>query len=86
MVWSGYEALPPYFGGKRRLVPRIFKEILRIHPPDNCSWLSFVDPFLSGGALSLYAKSRGFGVLCGDLAGEWLDAVHGEPEALPADS
>jgi hypothetical protein len=34
MVWSGYEALPPYLGGKRKLVPRIFKEISRVYPPD----------------------------------------------------
>jgi len=23
MPWRGFEALPPYFGGKRRLCPRI---------------------------------------------------------------
>jgi len=28
-MWRGFEALPPYFGGNRRLCPRIFKEISR---------------------------------------------------------
>jgi site-specific DNA-adenine methylase len=68
MPWHGYNALPPYFGGKRKLVPRIFREISRIYPTRTWSRLGFVDPFLGGGAVSLYAKARGFGVLCGDLA------------------
>jgi site-specific DNA-adenine methylase len=68
VTWSRYAALPPYLGGRRKLVPRIFKEISRIYPPDDWSRLRLVDPFLGGGAVSLYAKARGFGVLCGDLA------------------
>lgn len=68
MPWRGYQALPPYFGGKRKLCPRIFREIARVHPTNTWSQLKLVDPFLGGGALSLYGKARGFGVLCGDLA------------------
>ena len=68
MGWSGYRALPPYFGGKRKLCGRIFREISRVYPTHTWSQLSLVDPFLGGGAVSLYAKARGFAVLCGDLA------------------
>ena len=68
MPWRGFEALPPYFGGKRRLCPRIFREIVRVHPRETWSSLRLVDPFLGGGSVSLYAKAQGFGVLCGDLA------------------
>ena len=68
MPWRGYLALPPYFGGKRKLCPVIFREIARIHPTDTWHNLRLVDPFLGGGAVSLYAKARGLGVLCGDLA------------------
>lgn len=68
MPWRGYDALPPYFGGKRRLCPRIFREISRLYPVETWRRLRLVDPFLGGGAVSLYAKARGFGVLCGDLA------------------
>jgi adenine-specific DNA methylase len=68
MPWRGFEALPPYFGGKRRLCPRIFREIARVHSRETRSSLRLVDPFLGGGSVSLYAKAQGFGVLCGDLA------------------
>jgi len=68
MPWHGYQSLPPYFGGKRKLCPIIFREIARVHPTNTWARLRLVDPFLGGGAVSLYAKARGFGVLCGDLA------------------
>ena len=68
MPWRGYLALPPYFGGKRKLCPVIFREIARIHPTNIWHNLRLVDPFLGGGAVSLYAKARGCGVFCGDLA------------------
>lgn len=67
-IWSVFQGLPPYFGSKRRLCPRIFREILRVHPRETWSLLRLVDPFLGGGSVSLYAKAQGFGVLCGDLA------------------
>jgi len=68
MAWRGYQSLPPYFGGKRKLCPIIFREIAKVYPTSTWSRLRLVDPFLGGGAVSLYAKARGFGVLCGDLA------------------
>jgi len=68
MPWRGFEALPAYFGGKRRLCPRIFREIARVHPRETWPSLRLVDPFFGGGSVSLYAKAQGFGVLCGDLA------------------
>ena len=68
MPWRGFEALVPYFGGKRKLCPRVFREIARVHPRETWGSLRLVDPFLGGGSVSLYAKAQGFGVLCGDLA------------------
>jgi len=68
MPWRGFEALVPYFGGKRKLCPRIFKEITRVHRAGTWSSLRLVDPFLGGGSVGLYAKAHGFGVLCGDQA------------------
>jgi len=68
MPWHGFDGLPPYFGGKRRLCPRIFREIGRLRPRDRWQRLRLVDPFLGGGSVSLYAKAQGFGVLCGDVA------------------
>ena len=68
MPWRGFDALPPYFGGKRRLCPRVFKEIARFYPREVWATLRLIDPFLGGGSVSLYAKAQGFGVLCGDIA------------------
>lgn len=60
---SMFDALPPYFGGKRRLLGHIFREL----PPPSEAPL-FADAFLGGGAVSLFAKARGYQVLCNDLA------------------
>jgi len=68
MPWRGFDALVPYFGGKRKLCPRIFREIAQVYPREGWTTLRLVDPFLGGGSVSLYAKAQGFGVLCGDLA------------------
>src|SRR3972149_4330270 len=56
-MWS---ALPPYLGGKRRLCPTIFREIDRVVPRRLWARLSFLDAFLGGGSVSLYAKAQGF--------------------------
>ena len=56
-------ALPPYAGGKRRLLGQIFK-----HLPKPTEAPVFVDAFLGGGAVSLRAKARGYRVVCNDLA------------------
>jgi adenine-specific DNA-methyltransferase len=56
-------ALPPYQGGKRRLLGQIFK-----HLPRAAEAPVFVDAFLGGGSVSLYAKARGYRVVCNDVA------------------
>ena len=58
-----FKALPAYLGGKRRLLGDIFKTLPL---PDKAP--VFVDPFLGGGAVSLYAKARGYRVMCNDIA------------------
>lgn len=57
------QALPPYQGGKRRLLGRIFR-----HLPRAAEAPVFVDAFLGGGSVSLYAKARGYRVLANDIA------------------
>jgi adenine-specific DNA methylase len=64
-IWS---ALPPYLGGKRRLCPLIFREIDRLVPRRFWRGLAFVDGFLGGGSVSLYAKAQGFRVVATDIA------------------
>jgi len=64
-MWS---ALPPYLGGKRRLCPLIFREIDRIVPRRRWRDLTFLDAFLGGGSVSLYAKAQGFSVFSTDIA------------------
>ncbi|HEV8574448.1 MAG TPA: DNA adenine methylase, partial [Dehalococcoidia bacterium] len=61
-------ALPPYLGGKRRLCPTIFREIDRVIPREHWHNLAFLDGFLGGGALSLFAKAQGFSVTSSDIA------------------
>ena len=58
-----FKALPCYFGGKRTLLGAIFKQIPL---PQEAPVL--VDPFLGGGSVSLYAKVRGYRILCNDFA------------------
>jgi hypothetical protein len=58
-----FRAIPAYFGGKRRLLGPIFRDL-----PLPAEAPIFVDPFLGGGSVSLYAKARGYQVLCNDLA------------------
>jgi len=56
-------ALPVYAGGKRRLLGAIFREVpLSVEAP------VFIDAFLGGGSVSLYAKARGYRVICNDCA------------------
>ncbi len=64
-IWN---ALPPYLGGKRRLCPLIFREVDRILPRRLWPGLTFLDGFLGGGSVSLYAKARGLGVIATDIA------------------
>ena len=62
-------ALPPYPGGKRRLLPAIFGLIESVCPQASWPDLVFADPFLGGGAVALAAKAQGFGhVVANDIA------------------
>lgn len=65
---SLWAALPPYLGGKRRLCPLIFREIDRVLPRRHWRKLTFLDGFLGGGSVSLYAKAQGFRVVACDIA------------------
>jgi hypothetical protein len=56
-------ALPPYQGGKRRLLGQIFR-----HLPRPAEAPVLVDAFLGGGSVSLYAKARGYRVVANDIA------------------
>jgi len=58
-----FHALPAYSGGKRRLLGPIFRPL-----PGPADAPVFVDPFLGGGSVSLYAKARGYRVVCNDVA------------------
>ncbi len=63
-----FRALFPYLGGKRRLCPRIFREVDRLLPRRHWSGKTFYDAFLGGGSVSLYAKAMGFKVIATDIA------------------
>src|SRR5256885_16915797 len=64
-LWA---SLPPYLGGKRRLCPLIFREIDRLLPRRLWAGRTFLDAFLGGGSVSLYAKAQGFWVVATDIA------------------
>ena len=64
-MWS---ALPPYLGGKRRLCPLILREVDRILPRRLWSGLTYLDGFMGGGSVALYAKAQGFDVVACDIA------------------
>ena len=67
-TWPPFRALPPYLGGKRRLVRPLFGLLAEALPKDGWRGLAFIDPFLGGGSVSLFAKGQGFRVVCNDLA------------------
>lgn len=62
-MWSRLKSLPPYLGGKRKLLGHIFKDLLG--PTDAPI---FIDAFMGGGSVSLLAKARGYRVICNDIA------------------
>jgi adenine-specific DNA methylase len=62
-MWKRLQALPPYLGGKRKLLGQIFKYL-----PSPVEAPIFVDAFLGGGSISLFAKARGYRVVCNDVA------------------
>jgi adenine-specific DNA methylase len=61
-------ALPPYLGGKRKLCATIFREIDRVLAREHWPGLTFLDGFLGGGSVSLYAKAQGFSIVSTDIA------------------
>jgi 16S rRNA G966 N2-methylase RsmD len=60
--------LPPYFGGKRKLLPWIMKELAAVLPPAHWSQSVFLDAFMGGGSVSLAAKALGFQTI---LSNDW---------------
>lgn len=58
-MWRGYESLPAYFGGKRKLA----RKILSYAEGD-----VFIDAFMGGGSVALLAKAKGYKVICNDIA------------------
>lgn len=60
---SFLDALVPYPGGKRKLLPRIAGML-----PDPAVAPTLVDVFLGGGSVSLWGKRRGFRVIANDIA------------------
>jgi adenine-specific DNA methylase len=65
-----YQALPPYFGGKRRLIPWIFGQLSNLIPQPTWKNLTLVDAFMGGGAVSLFAKAQNFKTL---YANDWSE-------------
>ena len=63
-----FDALPPYLGGKRRLVPLILADLAAELPPAEWPGVSFCDPMCGGGAVALAAKAQGFEVYASDRA------------------
>ena len=63
-----FDALPAYLGGKRKLAPVIFALLATRVPRSGWPRLTFVDPFLGGGSVSLLAKACCFEVRCNDIA------------------
>jgi adenine-specific DNA methylase len=58
-MWKGYESLPSYFGGKRKLARKIMSF---------AQGKVFIDAFLGGGSVSLLAKAQGYKVLSNDIS------------------
>jgi len=68
MALRFFNALCPYFGGKRKLCPVIFGHIAKYLPREKWCGAVFVDAFLGSGAVSLFAKAQGFKVIANDIA------------------
>lgn len=60
-MFSKFQSLPSYFGGKRKLVKHIFKPIKKADG-------IFIDAFMGGGSVSLYAKAKGYKVIANDIS------------------
>ncbi len=85
-----FSALPPWAGGKRKLLPRIFSEVASLIPASEWPNTSFADGFCGGGSVSLAAKALGFGRIysndCSNLSNIILKAlIENEAEHLKED-
>ena len=70
---SFLSSLPAYWGGKRKLAGVIFREIDRVVPRGTWQSLVFLDAFMGGCSIALYAKAMGFGRVIGtDIASRSL--------------
>lgn len=67
---SFLNALPPYFGGKRKLISWIFQMLHQIVPQADWQQKTFLDAFAGGGSVSLFAKAQGFQSV---IANDWSD-------------
>jgi adenine-specific DNA methylase len=67
---SYYSALPPYFGGKRKLNLWIFKTLAQALPASEWHQARFLDAFAGGCSVSLFAKTQGFQAV---YANDWSD-------------
>ena len=54
-----FDALPPYLGGKRRLVPLILADLAAELPAAEWPGASFCDPMCGGGAVAVAPRRRG---------------------------
>lgn len=68
MALRMFQALLPYFGGKRKLCPIIFKAISEVLPREKWQGMTFVDGFMGSAAVALFAKAQGFRVLGNDIS------------------
>lgn len=63
------QALPTYFGSKRRLLAWLNSALAQALPPEHWKQATFIDLFMGGGAVSVWAKAQGFKqVIANDIA------------------
>lgn len=67
---SIFNALPPFFGGKRTLLPWVWDSLKKIIPSSDWRDKVFIDAFAGGGSVSFNAKALGFKSV---LANDWSD-------------
>lgn len=76
-----YDSLPVYFGGKRKLNPKIFGTLKKYLPRHLWQHATFIDAFCGGGSVSLAAKAYGFGTV---ISNDCSDRSHLVMKALLA--
>jgi adenine-specific DNA methylase len=63
-----FDAVPAYLGGKRAILAQIFREVARHIDPSRWKQSTFIDGFVGGGSVSIYAKAQFASVVGNDLA------------------